>query len=81
MALQIKPETEELVHEEIRNGNFSSVDDLIVQGVIAWRERFPKAAAAPRRTPAEAIAHIRKSRGGSSLGGLRIKDLMNEGRP
>ena len=37
---------------------------------------------APTRTmtPAEAVADIRELRKGVTLGGLRIKDLVNEGR-
>ena len=37
--MQLKPETEQLVQEEIRNGHFHSVDELIVEGVYAWREK------------------------------------------
>ena len=37
--IQLKPETERLVQEEIRSGHFDSVDELIVQGVHAWREK------------------------------------------
>lgn len=37
--MQLKPETERLVREEIGNGHFHSVDELIVQGVHAWREK------------------------------------------
>ena len=37
--MQLKPETEQLVQEEIRSGHFHSVDELIVQGVNAWREK------------------------------------------
>jgi len=37
--VQLKPETERLVQEEIRNGHFHSVDELIVQGIHAWREK------------------------------------------
>jgi hypothetical protein len=32
-----------------------------------------------RKTIAEAVAHIRESRKGITLGGLRIKDLIHEG--
>jgi hypothetical protein len=32
-----------------------------------------------KRTPAEAVAHIRESRKGVTLGGLTIKDLIHEG--
>ena len=37
--MQLKPETERLVQEEIRSGHFDSVDEMIVQGVHAWREK------------------------------------------
>jgi post-segregation antitoxin (ccd killing protein) len=32
-----------------------------------------------KRTPGEAVAHIRESRKGVTLGGLKIKDLIHEG--
>ena len=37
--MELKPETERLVQEEIRCGHFRSVDELIVKGVHAWREK------------------------------------------
>ena len=51
MMVQLKPETERLVQEEIRSGHFHSVDELIVQGVTAWREkhRVERAAVSPER--------------------------------
>lgn len=39
MPIELKPETERLVEEEIRNGHFHSVDELIVEVVHAWREK------------------------------------------
>jgi Arc/MetJ-type ribon-helix-helix transcriptional regulator len=39
MSIELKPETERLVEEEIRRGHFHSVDELIVEGVHAWREK------------------------------------------
>ena len=39
MIVDLKPETERLVQEEIKSGRFSTVDELIVQGVAAWREK------------------------------------------
>jgi Arc/MetJ-type ribon-helix-helix transcriptional regulator len=39
VTVHLKPETERLVQEEIRSGHFDSVDELIVQGVNAWREK------------------------------------------
>ena len=35
MRINVKPETEQLVQEEIRSGHFRSVDDIIVEGVQA----------------------------------------------
>jgi Arc/MetJ-type ribon-helix-helix transcriptional regulator len=39
MTVELKPETEKLVQEEIRRGHFHSVDEVIVQGVYALREK------------------------------------------
>jgi hypothetical protein len=52
--------------------------------VEAFVERLAEQAAPsetwiPNRTPAEAVAHIRESRKGVTLGGLKIKDLIHEG--
>jgi len=35
--VDLKPETERLVQEEISSGHFRSVDELIMAGVHAWR--------------------------------------------
>ena len=34
----------------------------------------------PKRAPAEAVDHIRASRKGITLGGLKIKDMITQGR-
>ena len=39
MTVELKPETERLVQEEIRSGHVHSVDELIVYGVRALREK------------------------------------------
>src|SRR5690242_8929363 len=39
MPVQLTPETERLVREEIESGHFRSVDELIVQGLRALREK------------------------------------------
>lgn len=48
MTIDIKPETKELVQEEIRCGHFHSVDEIIVEGVNARRDKHP-ASAKPRK--------------------------------
>jgi Arc/MetJ-type ribon-helix-helix transcriptional regulator len=51
MTVELKPETERLVQEEIRRGHFHSVDEVIVQGVYALREKsnVAQATAVPPR--------------------------------
>jgi len=39
MHIDIAPETERVVREELHSGHFRSVDDLILSSVQAWRER------------------------------------------
>ena len=38
MAVDLKPETEQLLYEELGKGNFRTIDDIIVEGVLALRE-------------------------------------------
>jgi Arc/MetJ-type ribon-helix-helix transcriptional regulator len=52
MRVELQPETERLVQEEIRAGHFRSVDELIVQSVRAWLEKYGCATATsqPRKS-------------------------------
>ena len=45
VTVELKPETERLVREEIRRGHFRSLDEIIVQGVTAWHEKHKVAPA------------------------------------
>ena len=51
MTVELKPETERLVQEELQSGHVRTVDELIVEGVQAVREKFKdaQAPAAPRK--------------------------------
>ena len=49
MTVELKPETERLVQEEIKNGHVHSVDELIVFGVHALREKSNVAQSSPPR--------------------------------
>ena len=48
MTIEIKPETGQLVHEEIESGHFHSIDELIFEGIHAWREKHPAEQATPK---------------------------------
>ncbi len=51
MSIEIKPETERLIQDEIRKGHFHSVDEIIIEGVHARREKYPlEPTGAERRT-------------------------------
>lgn len=53
MTVELKPETERLVQEEIQKGRVHSVDELIVRGVRAIREGPTAAPREPRQNLAD----------------------------
>ncbi len=55
MTVELKPETERLVQEELRSGHVQTVDELIVHGVHALREKS-KVSPAPPRKPRKNLA-------------------------
>jgi len=55
MTVELKPETERLVQEELRSGHVQTVDELIVHGVHALREKS-KVAPVPPRKPRKNLA-------------------------
>ena len=50
MHIDVAPETERLVREEIRRGHVRSVDEIITAGVQALRERHSRSAG-PAKSP------------------------------
>jgi Arc/MetJ-type ribon-helix-helix transcriptional regulator len=79
MSIDLKPETERLVQEEIRSGHFQNIDELIVEGVRAFREKTSMQSLFSNECAAEAVGRLRELRKGVTLGGLKIKDLAHEG--
>ena len=80
MTINIKPETEQLVQAEIQSGHFETVDQLIVEGVHAWREKHhAKTADADQRRKAleQALSFARNK--AIPLRGVSIKELIHEG--
>lgn len=69
MSIDVNPETERLVREEIRSGHFRSVDELIVSGVHAWREKN-KSTAAPATAPKKSLLQFFRD---SPLVGLELE--------
>ena len=81
VTINLKPETERLVQEELESGHFHSVDELIVKSVHAWREkqRQSRTLSAAQRDAAvdRALAFARNR--AIPLGGISIKELIHEG--
>jgi hypothetical protein len=87
MTTTLKPETERLVQEELQSGHFHTVDEIIVEGVQARREKEPPPQgktfrlARGTKTPAEAADDIRRLRRGNRPSpGVTIRDMIDEGR-
>jgi Arc/MetJ-type ribon-helix-helix transcriptional regulator len=77
--VELKPETERLVQEEIQLGHFHSVDEVIVQGVYALREKS-KVAPAPPRKPRKNLADFLSE---SPFAGseIHLERQQDHGRP
>ena len=78
MQVTLTPHGEELLKAELARHVGSSPEQILERALEKLAEQ-PLAAADRKKTPAEAVAHIRESRKGVTLGGLKIKDLIHEG--
>ena len=79
LALTLDPHGEQLVAAHLRTGRYHSPEEVVTRALETLAEKEPLVPA-QTMTPAEAVADIRELRKGVTLGGLRIKDLINEGR-
>ncbi len=68
-----------LVAAHLRTGRYGSPEEVVTRALEILSDNQP-APDASTMTPAEAVADIRELRKGVTLGGLRIRDLINEGR-
>ena len=76
MVIEIQPQTERLVREEIERGHFASIDEIIVSGV---RQR--RSDSFPTKSRAEAVALIRSIRARDVLPpNATIRSWIDEGR-
>jgi Arc/MetJ-type ribon-helix-helix transcriptional regulator len=79
LTVTLDPRGEQLVSAQLRTGRYSSPEEVVTRALEALAEKEPPTALR-NKTPAEAIADIRELRKGVTLGGLKIRDLINEGR-
>ncbi len=79
VTIQLKPETERLVQEELQGGHFHSIDDIILQGIRARREKEPSQRSQDQRRQAVERALEFAKRRAVELNGLSIKELLHKG--
>jgi hypothetical protein len=78
LILTLDPHSEQLVVAHLLTGRYHSPEEVVTRALETLAVQEPPVPQR-KRTPAEAVAHIRESRKGVTLGGLKIKDLIHEG--
>jgi Arc/MetJ-type ribon-helix-helix transcriptional regulator len=80
LTLTLDLHGEQLVAAQLRSGRYRSPQEVVIRALETLAEKEARAEPTPTMTPAEAVADIRELRRGATLGGLRLKDLIDEGR-
>lgn len=80
LTLNLGPHGEQLVEAHLRTGRYNSPEEVVTRALETLAEKELPTVPARTMTPTEAVADIRELRKGITLGGVRIKDLINEGR-
>lgn len=75
----LKPNHEQLVEEALRTGRYQHVDEFLDEALSAWKKEGAQQHHDLQKAQA-AAASIRELRKGVTLGDLKIKDLVAEGR-
>jgi hypothetical protein len=78
MTLTLDPHGEQLVAAHLSTGRYHTPEEVVTRALETLAEKERPVARGTKST-AEAVAHIRESRKGIKLGGLKIRDLINEG--
>jgi Arc/MetJ-type ribon-helix-helix transcriptional regulator len=80
-TIRLTPHGEALLQKQLAKGSYRSPEEVVERALETLAENSEQAhVALSRMTPAEAVAEIIKNRKGVTLGGLKIKDLITEGR-
>jgi hypothetical protein len=80
LTLTLDAHGEELVAAHLRSGLYRSPEEVVTRALETRADKGQHAASIGTTTPAEAVDDISELRKGVTLGGLRIGDLINEGR-
>jgi hypothetical protein len=80
LTLTLDSHGEELIAAHLRSGLYRSPEEVVTRALETLAANEPDAVSTGKMSPAAAVADIRELRRGITLGGLRIKDLINDGR-
>jgi Arc/MetJ-type ribon-helix-helix transcriptional regulator len=79
MTIQLNPETEKLVKEELQSGYFHSIDEIIVLGIRARHQKeLPQRSEAERQQAVDRALDFARHKA-VPLEGISIKELLHEG--
>jgi len=81
-TVRLTPHSEELLHQQLARGSYRSSEEVIERALetLAQRESNSSHTGITAKTPAEAVADILEIQKRNRLDGLKIKDLVQEGR-
>jgi hypothetical protein len=79
LTLTLDYHGEQLVAQHLRTGRYQSPEEVVTCALENLSEQQNLPQGPEKKSPAEAVAHIRQSRRGVTLGGLKIKDLIHAG--
>jgi hypothetical protein len=79
LTLTLDPYGEQLVAQHLRSGRYHSPEEVVTHALESLSNQPEPQQAQHGKTVEEAVAHIRQSRKGVTLGGLKIKDLIHAG--
>jgi Arc/MetJ-type ribon-helix-helix transcriptional regulator len=79
MKINLTPEQEKIVTEELKSGHFRTVEEVLDEAlqVLREREQPEKPNSAQREAVREMLAFVEKNR--ARLEGVSVKELIHEG--
>jgi hypothetical protein len=80
-VIRLTPRAEALLQKPLATGAYRSAEEVVERALEVLDEKSEKSSAVPAtKAVKEAVDDIIKLREGNTLGGLKIRDLINEGR-
>ncbi len=80
MTITLRPEYEQIIARAIQSGVYQTPDQVIERALEALRGQSDPATSPPLMRSQIAAQRIRELRKGVTLGGIPIKELIEDGR-